>query len=109
MTSWIVAAIMLPLVAPSAVASRSLFHASQADTTCLVARAQAFRDLLQAEDYDAAERMLTADPRRWWGVREGEDADDSTPWIPGDGLLQGAALEIGAGRVAVFGGMSWDG
>ena len=39
----------------------------------LIARAMLFRTLLHAEEYDAARAMMSEDPRRWWGSREGED------------------------------------
>ena len=45
-----------------------------------IARAERFRALKTAGDYEAARRMMAADPRRWWEVREGE----GSPWTIGE-------------------------
>jgi hypothetical protein len=44
-----------------------------------IARVQAFRALRQAGDYDAARLLMSDDPRRWWGEREGA----GSPWTLG--------------------------
>jgi len=38
-----------------------------------------FRTLVRAGDYDAARALMSEDPRRWWGEREGE----GSPWTIG--------------------------
>lgn len=42
-------------------------------------------------------------PMRIWMPRVAWVFGDSVPWVSGDGLLQGAALRVGRGKVAVFG------
>jgi len=44
-----------------------------------VAQVEAFRALKAAGDYDAARLLMSDDPRRWWGQREG----DGSPWTIG--------------------------
>jgi hypothetical protein len=47
-----------------------------ASDSWMVRRAQKFRTLVKSGEYDAARAMMSHDPRRWWGEREG----DGSPW-----------------------------
>lgn len=55
----------------------------------LADRAREFRALLESNDYEAARRMMSGDPRRWWESKQGEGrawqiGPSAGPWAAWD-------------------------
>lgn len=53
----------------------------QNDASLLESRARQFRSLLESKEFRKARAMMSEDPRRWWGPREGS----GSPWLIGPG------------------------
>jgi len=66
-----------------------------------VSLAKRFRDLLHRHEYDSARAMMSADPRRWWGKREGEGRpwkigpEAKGPWSGWDERMHGTSEVLG--------------